>query len=84
MAEFVVCMRPPGGGPVEYMPKGFGFTAHAHTLDRSKAETWPTVERARQAGDGYRRPPAFWNSEREHRDAMERKFRGWSFTFEPR
>lgn len=81
MTGFIVCMSPPSG-PTEYMPEGYGFTAHAHTLDRAKAAIWPDEATAWRAANGYRWPVAFWECERRHRDQMARKFRGWTFTVE--
>jgi hypothetical protein len=76
---FIIEMQPPNGAPVEYWPEGFGFTSHAHTLDRDQAARFDSEPAAWQRANGYRWPPAFWESERKHRDRMEAKFRLWQF-----
>lgn len=83
MTGFILAMYPPGGGAPEFMPEGFGFTAHAHTTEREKAAVHATEESARRRGDAYRWPPAFWDCERRHRDRQERRFMGWRFEVEP-
>lgn len=82
MPGFIVAMYPPNDAPAEYMPDGFGFTSHAHTLDKGEAEVFPDRARAERRAMNYRFPPAFWESERRHRDAMEKRFRGWRFEIE--
>lgn len=79
---FIITMTPPRG-PVEYYPKGFGFSCHAHTMDKDSAERFPDADSAWRRANAYRCPPAFWNSERMHRERMERQFRGWRFDVIP-
>ena len=75
---YVLQMTPPNGAP-EYLPRGFGFTAHAHTSDIADAEAFDTKAAAMRRGNAYRWPSAFWDSEIAHRDRMARKFAGWAF-----
>ena len=78
---FIVAMQPPKG-PAEYLPAGFGYTCHAHTIDKAEAERFPTKEAAGRGANGYRYPAAFWESERRHRENLDRQFRGWVFSVE--
>jgi hypothetical protein len=82
MTGFIIVMTPPDGRP-EYWPEGFGFTSHAHATERAQAEIFPDEVTAWQRANGYRWPPAFWNSERAHRERIERRFRNWTFAVEP-
>lgn len=75
---YVLRMTPPRGAP-EYLPPGFGYTAHEHARAITQAARFDTPQDAMRRGNAYRWPPAFWNSEREHRDRMARRFRGWTF-----
>ena len=70
-------------GTVTYWPKGFGFESHAHITDPTAAEQFNSPEQANRNLSGYIKPAAFWNSEREHKAAMEKKFRGWKFEVIP-
>lgn len=73
---FAIRLTPPKGAP-EYIPPGFGFTAHAHVTDEAAAERIETRALAERRLWNYIDPPAFWNSERRHNALMREKFRGW-------
>ena len=75
---YALRMTPPKGEP-EYIPEGFGFTAHEHAKSINGAARWPTEAAAIRAGNAYRWPPAFWNGEREHAKRMAARFAGWQF-----
>ncbi len=51
------------------------------TRERDDATTFKSAERAKAALLAYISPPAFWDSERAHRAAMQRRFKGWQFFY---
>ena len=73
---YLIRLQPPKG-PAEYIPPGFGFTAHAHVTDPAAAAQFDTESAAARRMHAYLWPPAFWESERRHRAAQEAKFRNW-------
>ena len=75
---YIVAMQPPSG-PVEYLPQGFGFTSHAHTLDIAQAARFPDALSAARRMNAYRFPPSFWEGERRHAASMEKQFKNWKF-----
>jgi len=78
VTAFVLEMLPPGGSP-EYWPEGFGFDTHTHATEITSAKRFPSALAAMRAGNGYRRPAAFWESERRHAALMREKFDRWRF-----
>lgn len=75
---FIIRMTPPNAAP-EYWPEGFGYTCHAHATRETDAAQFADRATAARIMNGYRHPPAFWDSERKHRENMARKFRSWAF-----
>lgn len=82
MTGFIICMTPLNGTP-EYWPEGFGFSVHKHATRCEDAKVFTSESEAWHRANNYRWPPAFWESERRHRDLMEKKFRGWKFEVLP-
>lgn len=74
----IVRMTPPNGPP-EYWPERFGHGVHEHATDVARAHRFPDAASAIAAMNGYRWPPAFWESERRHAERMRQKFAGWKF-----
>lgn len=70
---FIASMIEPSG-KVLYLPKGFGFTAHEWATDASDAEVFGTEGQARQRILAFIQPPAFWGSERKHKELMQEKY----------
>jgi len=60
-----------------YIPENFGHGAHEHTSDINKAWKFTTKDKAENYLNGYINPPAFWNGERAHNDAMRKKSANW-------
>lgn len=76
MTSYLIRFTKPDG-TIDYWPKGFGYTSHAHTLHASDAEHFDTHEKAQRSLNGYIHPPAFWESERRHAENMRQQTRGW-------
>lgn len=66
----------------EYIPEGFGFTAHAHTMDINEAQRFDDRQRAIDYASRYFNPPAFWEGERKHAIAQREKTKTWAFVVE--
>jgi hypothetical protein len=78
MISFIIKFTDPNG-VISYMPVGFGFDAHEHTSNEAQAERFDNEAVAWRALYNYVNPPAFWNSERQHRKNMQEQFRGWKY-----
>lgn len=74
--KYIIRFTKPGG-IVEYWPRDYGFRVHKHTADVAEAERFDTYAAAQRSLSGYINPPAFWESERQHANAVREKVKNW-------